>query len=141
MQGRETMNRNTITLALVALLTFVGLQADAKYSDNTGFHGPYLFHTTKKAIDFKKSDSLQWYDNNVNKDKFYYLSFYHPKFHNATNEIAFQKKEALQWYDNNVNKNKFYYLSFYHEKFHNATNEITTQKKKALRWYGNNSES
>jgi len=135
------MNRNTIILALVSLLTLVGLQANAKYSEDTGFHGPYLFHTTQKSIDFKKRDALQWHVNSVDKDKFYYLSFYHPKFHNATNEIASQKAESFEWYENNVDKNKFYYLSFYHEPFHNATNEIATQKKKALKWHVGNSQS
>jgi hypothetical protein len=135
------MKRNTITLALVSLLTLVGLQASAKYSEDTGFHGPYLFHTTKSAIDFKKGDALQWHENNVDKKKFYYLSFYHEPFHTAVNEIATQKHDALEWYEDNVDKNKFYYLSFYHEPFHNAINEIGVQKRKALKWYERNSES
>ncbi len=130
------MKKKLITV-LILTSVFFNLSAKAEYTSKTGFEGHYLFHTTKKCVDFKKSEALQWHDNNINKNKFYYLSFYHPEFHNAKNEVAFMKGEALEWYGNNVDKNKFYYRRLNHS----AVSEIAFLKKKALRWYERNSQS
>lgn len=122
-------------LVITIFTLSAGLMASAKYSESTGFEGEYLAHTTLKAIEFKKKDALEWFENNVDKKKFYYLGFTSPQSHTATNEIAFMKKEAFEWYENNVDKSKFYHINK-----HKADKEIALKKDRALKWYERNSQ-
>lgn len=125
------MIKYTAQFLVITLITLsINSAAMAKYSQETGFEGEYLAHTTMKAIDFKKKDAFEWYTNNVDKSKFYYINK-----HNAEKEIAFQKKEAFEWYTNNVDKSKFYHINH-----HKADKEIALKKERALKWYERNSQ-
>lgn len=125
----------TAFLVITVFSASASLMASANYSDNSGFAPQYLAHTTLKAIEFKKKDALEWYENNNDKKKFYYLGFSSPQTHTATNEIAFMKKESFEWYENNVDKSKFYVINK-----GKADKEIAFKKERALKWYERNSQ-
>lgn len=84
----------------------------------------YSVHTSLKDIELKKKKSLEWYEDNVNKNKFY--------SYDINKHIDFLKNRAVGWYENAAAEYKFYFV--------NSSNELETLKNKSLRWYEHNSQ-
>ena len=84
----------------------------------------YLVHTSARDIEYKKAKAFKWYEDNIDKDKFY--------GYDANKHINWLKNRALKWYENNTVNDKFYFV--------HSDHEMAFTKKKALRWYERNSQ-
>ena len=84
----------------------------------------YLVHTSAKDIEFKKARALKWYEDNVDKGKFY--------GYDANKHVDWLKNRALKWHENYTVNGKFYFV--------HSDHELAFTKKKALRWYERNSQ-
>ncbi len=110
------MKKTTLIINLILLFGFT-LAANA-------FQPKYSVHTSAKDIEYKKGKAFTWYEDNVNKKKFYW---YDPEKH-----INWLKARSIRWYDDHITNGKFYFV--------HAENEKDFCKKKALRWYDRNSQ-
>lgn len=79
---------------------------------------------TGKDIEYKKSNSLEWYKNNIEDEKHVYYS--------VKNDLDIQKQKSLRWHSSNIEKKEF--------NFPDLVKETTSLKEKALRWYSANSQ-
>lgn len=102
------------------LLIFCNLLSLPSY----GFALKNAVHTTARDIELKKAKALQWYENNVDKGKFY--------FYDAAKQIDWLKNRSLRWYEANITNGKFYFV--------HSDVELSFTKNKALRWYEKNSQ-
>jgi hypothetical protein len=105
----------------IILILFISALAVPSVS---AFDSKYTVHTSLKDVNYKKSKSLEWYSDNIDKDKFYW--------YDCPKHVKWLKNRSLRWYTDNITNEKFYFV--------HGDHELAFTKKKALRWYSRNSQ-